>query len=111
MSEYQYYEFCSVNKPLSPKAREEMASLSSRAKISTHGASYVYNYGDFRGDPKKLVLKYFDVFFYISNFGGIRLLFKYPVDQVNVDQIKKYSIKDFISAKIQKEYVLLDIDI
>ncbi|MCW5590456.1 MAG: hypothetical protein KIT27_12460, partial [Legionellales bacterium] len=69
MSEYQYYEFCSINKPLSTEARKEMLSLSSRASVGTHTASYVYNYGDFRGKPKQLVLKHFDVFFYISNFG------------------------------------------
>lgn len=62
MSEYQYYEFCSISKPLTREARMEMASLSSRAKVSTHGASYVYNYGDFKGDPKQLLLKHFDVF-------------------------------------------------
>ncbi len=71
----------------------------------------VYNHGDFRGDPKRLVLKHFDVFFYISNFGGVRFLFKYPVDEVNVDQIKKHCIKNIISIKIQKENVLLDVDV
>jgi hypothetical protein len=63
MSEYQYYEFCRITTPLSSEARKEMVSLSSRAQVSTHGASYVYNYGDFRGNPEQLVLKHFDVFF------------------------------------------------
>ena len=40
MSEYQYYEFCQINKPLSQEARKEMASLSSRARISTHEVVY-----------------------------------------------------------------------
>ena len=111
MSEYQYYEFCSISKPLTREARMEMASLSSRAQVSTHGASYVYNYGDFKGDPKRLVLKHFDVFFYINNFGGIRLLFKYPVEGINITQMKKYCIKDVVSAKTQKEKILLDVDI
>lgn len=77
MSEYQYYEFCKTHKPLSIYARNEMQALSSRAKITTHGASYEYNYGDFRGDPKALLLKHFDIFFYISNWGCIQLMFKY----------------------------------
>jgi hypothetical protein len=33
--------------------------------------NHVYNYGDFRGKPKELLLKRFDVFFYISNFGMV----------------------------------------
>lgn len=111
MSEYQYYEFCRINTPLSSEARKEMASLSSRAQVSTHGASYVYNYGDFRGKPKQLVLKHFDVFFYISNFGTVKLLFKYPIHQINTEEIKKYCIKHVISTEIHDEYILLDIDI
>jgi len=90
MSEYQYYEFCKINRPLTIDARKEMYSLSSRAKVTTHGASYVYNYGDFRGNPKDLLLKYFDVFFYISNFGCIQLMFKYRNQEINIDEVKKY---------------------
>ena len=111
MSEYQYYEFCSIGKPLTREARTKMASLSSRAQVSTHSASYVYHYGDFNGDPKQLLLKYFDILFYISNFGDVRLLFKYSVDEVNIDQIKKYCIKDLISTNKRKENILLDVHV
>lgn len=109
MSGYQYYEFCRIHTPLSPEARQEMASLSSRAKISTHGASYVYNYGNFRGNPKQLVLKHFDVFFYISNFGIVRLLFKYPIHQINQNEINPYCIEPVIRLEIHDENILLDI--
>jgi hypothetical protein len=109
MSEYQYYEFCRIKSPISEEAREEMRSLSSRAKVGTHGASYVYNYGDFRGDPKKLLLQYFDIFFYISNYGTIRLMFKYKPGQINIDELKKYDIKHVISCEQYDKGVLLEI--
>lgn len=111
MSEYQYYEFCSLNFPMTSEARKEMTSLSSRAKISTHGAVYVYNYGDFRGNPEKLVLKYFDVFFYIANWGTVQLLFKYPKKEANFNEIKKYYIEDVISCQEHGEFILLDLNI
>jgi hypothetical protein len=111
MSEYQYYEFCRIHSPISSEARKEMASLSSRANLGTHSASYVYNYGDFRGTPKSLILKYFDVFFYISNFGTVRLMLKYPIHQVNVEEIKKYSLKHVISCEVIDENLIIDIDI
>jgi hypothetical protein len=111
MSEYQYYEFCSLHSPLSIEARKEMSSLSSRAQVTIHGASYVYNYGDFRGNPKELLLKYFDVFFYISNFGTVRLMFKYLDQEVNVSQIKNYSIKHVLSYEKHGQHILLDINI
>ncbi len=111
MSEYQYYEFCSINKPLSKNAREEMRSLSSRANVGSHNASYVYNYGDFRGNPKKLVLKHFDVFFYISNFGTVQLLFKYPSEQIDAERLKQFAMDDIIEVEQHGEYTLLDIQI
>lgn len=109
MSEYQYYEFCRINEPISQEARKEMRSLSSRANVSTHGASYVYNYGNFRGKPKELLLKHFDVFFYISNFGTIQLMFKYKDYQIEIEELKKYNISDVISCKQYGDQILLDI--
>ena len=110
MSEYQYYEFCSIHAPIDENAREEMYALSSRARITTHGASYVYNYSDFPDDPKKLLLKYFDVFFYISNWGDIRLMLKYPSQEINIEELNKYCISDFINYEIYNSYVVLDIN-
>lgn len=86
-----------------------MASLSSRAHIGTHGAFYVYNYSSFKGDPRQLLLKHFDVFFYISNFGTIRLMFKYLNQQVNISMLKKYCVKPVISCERYGQDVLLDI--
>jgi hypothetical protein len=109
MSDYQYYEFCQIGKPLSQEARREMASLSSRAHVGTHSASYVYNYGNFRGNPKELLLKYFDVFFYISKYGTVQLMFKYENHEVDVDKLKKFSIKYVISCEQHGHTVLLDV--
>jgi hypothetical protein len=111
MSEYQYYEFCRIKKPLSPEARKEMTSLSSRTQISTHGVSYTYNYGDFRGDIKQLLLKYFDIFFYISNWGTVRLIFKYDAKNIDLKEIKKYLVKHVIDCEQHGQNILLDIDI
>jgi hypothetical protein len=112
MSEYQYCEFCSLNQPISSDARKEMQSLSSRAVIMTHGASYVYNFGGgFRGDPEKLLLKYFDVYFFIANWGTINLIFKFACDRVNIDELKPYLIDDVISYKKIGNYIVLDITV
>lgn len=111
MSEYQYYEFCRINTPLTLDARKEMASLSSRGHVGTHNASYVYNYVNFRGNNKQLLLKYFDVFFYISNYGTVNLVFKYPYQELNLTEINKYCIKHVISCEQYEQYVILDVSI
>ncbi len=110
MSEYQYYEFCKIDAPLTSDVRKEMYSLSSRANVTTHGASYVYNYGDFRGNPRELLLKYFDVFFYISNWGSIKLVFKYPANDIKEEILKKYCIKHMIDYEVKQNFGLLSID-
>lgn len=38
MSEYQYYDFRSINKPLAAGDRQEMMDLSSRATVGSHSA-------------------------------------------------------------------------
>lgn len=112
MSEYQYYEFCNLTQPLSQEARKEMKSLSSRAIVTTHGASYVYNFaGGLRGDPKKLLLKYFDIYFYIANWGTVQLMFKFPFELVDLSEIKPYLIKDVISYKRHGKFLVLDVEV
>jgi len=112
MSEYQYHEFCRLNSPLPAEARKEMATLSSRASIGTHSVSYVYNYGDFRGDAKQLLSKYFDVYFYISNWGNVRLMFKYGNNDIDPEELDKYYIKyDVVEFEQCNDFSLLDINI
>lgn len=111
MSEYQYYEFCRLGTPLSSEARKEMHSLSSRANVTTHGASYVYNYGDFRGNSEQLVLKHFDAFFYIASWGTVELIFKYSNKDVNFKEFKKYCIEDVIDFEQHEQSILLKIQV
>ncbi len=60
MSEYQYYEFLAIDRPLSKEQMAELRALSTRATITSTRFHNVYNYGDFRGDPEKLMERYFE---------------------------------------------------
>ena len=59
MSEYQYYEFNAVDKPLTEKDMQALRDLSTRARITPTSFVNEYNWGDFKGIPLKLVEKYF----------------------------------------------------
>lgn len=48
MSEYQYYEFRAIDRPLTEAQKSKISALSSRAHVTSRMASFVYNYGDFR---------------------------------------------------------------
>lgn len=67
MSEYQYYEFQALDRALSDKEQSSISALSSRAQVTPSSAIFIYNYGSFRADPKKILAEHFDALFYIAN--------------------------------------------
>jgi len=90
MSEYQYYEFKAVDKPLTEKDMQALRDLSTRARITPTSFVNEYNWGDLKGDPLKLVERYFDAFLYVANWGTHRFMLKVPRHLVDVDLVKKY---------------------
>ena len=53
MSEYQYYEFTAVDRPLTGREQAELRSLSTRADITATSFVNTYEWGDFKGDPRE----------------------------------------------------------
>jgi len=78
MSEYQYYEFRTIDKPLTDKDRQALRSLSTRAQITSTSFINEYHWGDFKGDPLKLMGKYFDAFLYFANWGTHWFMLRIP---------------------------------
>jgi hypothetical protein len=69
MSEYQYYEFQTVDRRLSEKEMQELRAYSTRAHITPTSFANEYSYGDFKGNPDAWMEKYFDAFLYVANWG------------------------------------------
>ena len=55
VSEYQYYEFLAIDRPLTAKQIDEVGRWSTRAKITSTSFVNEYHFGDFRGSPELLV--------------------------------------------------------
>jgi hypothetical protein len=51
MSEYQYYEFLALDRPLDHAAQDALRSISSRARITATSFINHYEWGDLKGDP------------------------------------------------------------
>jgi len=90
MSEYQYYEFTAIDNPLNEKDMRALRNLSSRAQITPTSFVNEYHWGDLKGDPLKLVEKYFDAFLYVANWGTHWLMLKVPRQLVDVNLVKRY---------------------
>lgn len=78
MSEYQYYEFRAIDRPLTEQEIKELCRLSSRAEITPTSFVNTYNWGNFKGDPVKLMERYFDAFVYVANWGTRELMLRVP---------------------------------
>ena len=78
MSEYQYYEFQAIDRPLGEAEREALRALSSRARITAASFTNHYEWGDFKGDPRQLVERWFDLHLYLANWGTRRLMMRLP---------------------------------
>ncbi|HEY2169932.1 MAG TPA: hypothetical protein VGJ30_09935 [Candidatus Angelobacter sp.] len=88
MSEYQYYEFRAMDRPLTTTEMSELRSISTRAVITSTSFTNHYEWGDLKADPFKLLEKYFDSFVYIANCGTRILCFRLPHDLVDDKQLK-----------------------
>ena len=69
MSEYQYYEFQAIDRPLTEKEMGDLRSYSTRARITPTSFVNDYSWGNFKGDEDAWVEKYFDAFLYLANWG------------------------------------------
>lgn len=78
MSEYQYYEFQAIDRPLSEADRQALRDLSTRARITAISFTNSYEWGDFKGDPAKLMERWFDLHLYLTNWGSRRLMIRLP---------------------------------
>src|SRR3546814_11379839 len=78
MSEYQYYEFQAIDRPLDRAAQEALRSISSRARISATSFTNHYEWGDLKGDPCKLMEQWFDIHLYHPNWGTRRMMMRLP---------------------------------
>jgi len=108
MSEYQYYEFQAIDRPLTDKEQQAVSQLSSRVDPHPRQAVFVYHYSSLRTSAKQLLAKYYDALFYIANWGTTRLAFRFPKELVDVTQLEPYCVEDFISCQTIGDYVVLD---
>ena len=90
MSEYQYYEFQTVDRRLNEKEMRELRAYSSRARITPTSFVNEYSFGNFKGDPDTWMEKYFDAFLYVANWGTHELQVRVPARLLAADTARDY---------------------
>ncbi|RLE21030.1 MAG: hypothetical protein DRJ08_06190, partial [Acidobacteria bacterium] len=82
MSEYQYYEYRAIDKPLTAKEMASLRSLSTRALITPVSFSNYYTWGGFREDPDELMDQYFDVYVWVTNWRTATFKIRLPLKAI-----------------------------
>jgi hypothetical protein len=108
VSEYQYYEFTAVDRPLDRNEQAELRSLSTRADITATRLVNTYEWGDFKGDPGQLMERYFDAHLYLANWGSRRLMLRLPNALLDIATATEYCVGDSASAWSAGGHVILD---
>ncbi len=109
MSEYQYYEFQAVDRPLTEDEIKKLRSCSSRATITATRFVNEYHYGDFKGDTSEWMEKYFDAYLYLSSWGTRELMLRLPRRVLDLKNAKLYCGRQVASVRAVGELVILEL--
>ena len=106
MSEYQYFEFQAIDRPLSKKEMAELRSYSTRARITPTSFVNDYSWGNFKGDADVWMDKYFDAFLYIANWGTRILKLRLPNHQMSAKAARLYAVGECAAVRVKNGNVI-----
>jgi hypothetical protein len=110
MSEYQYYEFQAIDRPLGAGEREQLRAISSRARITATSFVNSYDWGDLKADPLKLLERYFDLFCYVTNWGTRQFAMRLPKRLVDLEALKRFDLDEELALiRSASEHVIVSI--
>lgn len=107
MSEYQYYEFQAIDRPLSDKEMRELRSYSTRARITATSFVNDYSWGSFGGDEVKWMERYFDAFLYLANWGTHIIKLHLPSRLLDLKVAMEYCSNDSFVLREKDGRVIL----
>jgi hypothetical protein len=118
MSEYQYYEFQAIDRPLTAEEQQAVAQLSSRVEPHPRRAVFTYSFGGgLSRRAEGLLAAYYDAMLYLANWGSRQLMFRFPKSLVDLQHMQQYTIEfwsdlvDAISVRIEGDHAILDIQL
>src|SRR4051812_23499533 len=108
MSEYQYYEFQAIDRPLSKAEMAAVRALSTRATITPTRFQNEYHWGDFKGDPLTLMERYYDAHLYFANWGTRILMLRLPRQLLDAETALRYCFSEWAEVHTKGDYTILE---
>lgn len=109
MSEYQYYEFLAIDRPLDERQQAEVRELSTRARITATSFANEYHWGNFRGDPRKMMERYYDAHLYLTNWGTHQVMLRLPRTFLSLKSAEQYCIDPHVCAWISGNNLIVSL--
>jgi len=107
VSEYQYYEFQAIDRPLTESQMWELRKYSTRATITPTSFINVYNWGDFKGNRHEWMEKYFDAFLYVANWGSHWIQFRVPKRLLKPESVSAYCTVNSLACHTKGDFVIV----
>jgi len=108
VSEYQYYDFRAIDRPLAKKEMGSLRSISTRAAITTTSFTNHYEWGDLKANPSKLLEKYFDAFVYVANWGTHEFYIRLPQESVDYKLLKAMVPGETVRVRRTARFVIVE---
>jgi len=107
MSEYQYYEFLAIDRPLTSEEMATLRALSTRAHITPVSFTNEYQWGGFKGNPNDLMRRFFDAHVYVANW--MRAIFKVrlPIEAIPISIVEAMEEDGFLDFDIAKTNLVI----
>ncbi|MBK8050886.1 MAG: hypothetical protein IPK16_29565 [Anaerolineales bacterium] len=109
MSEYQYYEWQTIDRALTAAEQAAVGKLSSHIEVTSTRAWLEYQWSGFRHDPLQVLARHFDAFLYYANWGGQQLAFRFPKGLLDEAALQPYLWEDCAELKPIGDTLILDI--
>lgn len=109
MSEYQYYEFQALDRPLGRGEQQELRDISTRARITASSFTNHYEWGDLKADPIGLLERYFDLFLYLTNWGSRQFALRLPGGLLSSNELDRFALDEsFVTVRPAGERLIVD---
>jgi hypothetical protein len=108
MSEYQYFEFAAIDRPLTDGEMAALRAVSTRAVITPSGFVNHYEWGGLKADPLDWMRSYFDAFVYLADWAHCRFALRLPRDMFGKAELKPFGVKQSLTIDASEDHWILD---
>jgi hypothetical protein len=94
---------------LDARQQAEVRALSTRARVTATSFANEYHWGNFRGDPPKMMERYYDAHLYLTNWGTHQVMLRLPGMLLSLQVAGQYCIDPHVAAWACGEHLILDL--